>query len=116
MKLWALILAAGTILAVAAPAADAASPSAGNGGSARITNTIRADGLHTTTVFRDPLNGNDASVRPLERPRSAATLRLVSSGKLADLLEKVIVPRPHFWPFLAGGSTSAWLSWALFGI
>jgi hypothetical protein len=108
MKLWALILAAGTILAFAAPAADAASPSAGSGGSARTANTIRPDSPYTTTTFRDPLRGNDSFVRPLGRPTSAATAGLVASGKL----DAVLHPRPHFWPALSPG---AWLFWALSG-
>ena len=101
MKLWALILAAGAILAIAAPVADAASTSTGSGGSARSVNTIRPDGLHTTIAFRDPLQGNDAFVFPLGRAASAATIRLVASGRLDALLAPVLAPRPHFWPFLA---------------
>jgi hypothetical protein len=100
MKLWALILAAGAILAVAAPVADAASTPAGSGGSARSTSTTRPDGLHTTVAFRDPLQGSDAFVLPLGRSASPATIRLVASGRLDALIAPVVVPRPHFWPFL----------------
>jgi hypothetical protein len=99
MKLWALILAAGAILAVAAPVADAASMPAGSGGGARSASTIRPDGLHTTIAFRDPLRGSDAFVFPLGRAASPATIRLAASGKLDDLTAPVLVPRPHFWPF-----------------
>src|SRR5262245_39789701 len=116
MKLWALILAAGAILAFAAPAADAATPSAGSGGSARTVNTIRPDGLHTTTAFRDPLNGNDAFVRPLGRAVTPATTRLAASGKLDDMVDAVVTPRPHFWPFVPVGYAGAWLFWPIFGV
>ena len=101
MKLWALILAAGSILAFAAPVADAASTPAGSGGSTRSANTIRPDGLHTTIAFRNPLQGNDAFVCPLGRAASPATIRLAASEKLNDLTAPVLVPRPHFWPFAA---------------
>ena len=37
---------------------------------------------------------------PLGRAASPATIRLAASGKLDDLTAPVLVPRPHFWPFL----------------
>ena len=88
MKLWALILAAGTILAFAAPAADAAS--------ARSANTIQRNGLHSTVVFRDPLNGQTAFLSPLGKPSTPATARLVRSGKLRDLVAPIVTPRPSY--------------------
>ena len=67
MKLWALILAAGAILAFAAPvAADAAASPAGNGGSARTVNSITRNGPQTTVVFRDLMPGEHSFFRQFD--------------------------------------------------
>ena len=97
MKLWALILAAGAILAFAVPAADAAAFSAGFGGSARTVNTIQRDGAHSTLVVRNLLHGQTAFLNQLDRPPTPATARLVRSGRLDDLVAPVVHPQPIPW-------------------
>jgi hypothetical protein len=105
MKLWALIIAAGSILAFAAPGAVAASP-AGTGGSARPVNTVTAAGPQTTVVFRDVLPGPQPFLHPLDRPASRATVALLGNPKVTA----VLAPKPAFWELLASArfGTLAW--------
>jgi hypothetical protein len=106
MKLWALILAAGTLLAFAAPAADAAS--------ARSANTIQRNGLHSTVTFRDPLNGQTAFLNQLDKRPTPATLRLLRSGKLDALVAPVVSPPPPPLLLPGYGASSAALIALLF--
>ena len=79
MKLWALILAAGAILAFAAPvAAVAAASPAGPGGSARSVNTITRNGPQTTVAFRDLLPGSSRSSGSHGHARSPTRLAATS--------------------------------------
>jgi hypothetical protein len=96
MKIRALILAAGTILAFAAPAVAAGS-SVQPGGSARSANAITPAGPQTTVVFRDLMPVGQGFRTPLERKPSPATVELVTSGQVGAAL----APRPGFWELLA---------------